>query len=64
MLGISRVTCGMTVPGGHWMVAHAYDKVFIYLTNCGRMSWGDFKRDWDSVVSLAIDMQNKGIVPY
>lgn len=54
----------MTVPGGHWMVAHAYDKVFIYLTNCGRMSWGDFKRDWDSVVSLAIDMQNKGIVPY
>jgi hypothetical protein len=64
MLGISQVICGMTVPGGHWMVAYAYDNEYVYLTNYGQMSWGDFKRDWDSVVSLAIDMQNKGIVPY
>jgi hypothetical protein len=46
------------------MVAYAYDNDYVYLTNYGQMSWGDFKRDWDSVVSLAIDMQNKGIVPY
>jgi hypothetical protein len=64
MLGISQVIWGMTVPGGHWMVAYAYDSDSVHLTNYGKMSWGDFKRDWNSTVSLAIDMQNKGIVPY
>jgi len=44
------------------MVAYGFDKDYLYLTNHGRMTWGDFRAGWDAVVPRLISMRRKGLV--
>jgi hypothetical protein len=53
------------LPSGHWMVAYAYDKAYIHLTNYrshhDRMKWETFEKGWGSDLSALINMDNTGI---
>jgi hypothetical protein len=59
----------LSLPGhlaaGHWMVAYAYDKHHVHLTNYhshhDRMGWAAFLEGWDSVLSYMINMDDTGI---
>ena len=44
------------------MVAYGFDNDYLYLTNHGRMTWGDFRAGWDAVVPRLISMRRKGLV--
>ena len=50
---------------GHWMVAYAYDRHHVHLTNYvhykDQMSWKHFEESWDSWLGYWIDMDNTGI---
>jgi len=50
-------------PAGHWMVAYGYDEKNIFLTNWSgpSMTWAEFRRCWNSVVSRLLSMRNTGI---
>jgi len=63
MLGASAGKfCGFDLPGGHWMVAYGFDNDYLYLTNHGRMTWGEFRTGWDGLVPRLISMRRKGLV--
>lgn len=53
---------GFDLPSGHWMVAYGYDAESVYLTNCGAMSWDEFRRGWGSFVPRLIWMRQRGLV--
>lgn len=50
------------LPGGHWVVAYGFDEEHIYLTNWGKMTWGEFRLGWNGLVPRLIGMRNKGLV--
>jgi hypothetical protein len=52
---------GFDLPGGHWMVAYGYDQEYVYLTNCGVMTWPEFRAGWDSMVPRLIQMRRRGL---
>lgn len=52
---------GREVPGGHWMVAYGFDDSSIYLTNWGSMTWDAFRRGWRSLISRAVQMNERGL---
>lgn len=52
---------GVTLPGGHWMVAYGFDEQRVYLTNWGAMTWDEFRRGWGSLVSRLIRMDGRGL---
>lgn len=49
------------VPLGHWMVAYGFDDEFVYLSNQGRMTWGEFRIGWHSLVPRLIRMHGRGL---
>lgn len=50
------------LPGGHWMVAYAFDDTNVYLTNWNLpMPWDEFRRRWRSLVSRWIQMGERGL---
>ena len=62
MLGVSGGKfLGYDLPGGHWMVAYGYDSENVYLTNCGTMTWEEFRAGWDSLVPRLIQMRRIGL---
>jgi hypothetical protein len=50
------------LPGGHWMVAYGFDGDHVYLTNHGKMTWEEFRRNWNGLVPRLIRMRNRGLV--
>jgi hypothetical protein len=63
MLGVSGGTfLRFDLPGGHWMVAHGYDRDHVYLTNWGSMTWEEFRRGWAAFVPRLIGMRFRGLV--
>jgi hypothetical protein len=52
---------GFDLPGGHWMVAYGYDDENVYLTNCGTMTWPEFRAGWDALVPRLIQMRRRGL---
>ena len=52
---------GFDLPGGHWMVAYGYDDENVYLTNCGTMTWLEFRAGWDALVPRLIQMRRRGL---
>jgi hypothetical protein len=63
MLGVSGGTFWKwELPGGHWMVAYAFDDENVYLTNWTTpMPWGEFRVRWRSIVSSWIQMAERGL---
>lgn len=50
------------LPAGHWMVAYAYDRANVYLTNWGSMTWAEFERGWARLVPRLIGMRRRGLM--
>jgi hypothetical protein len=62
MLGVSAGRWWrFDLPGGHWMVAYAWDAGGVYLTNWGKMSWDEFRRGWGALVPRLIGMRRRGL---
>jgi hypothetical protein len=63
ILGVSsgRFWDWFDLPGGHWVVAYGFDHGHIYLTNCGRMPWAEFRRSWSGLVPRLVRMGNIGL---
>jgi hypothetical protein len=62
MLGVSGGKFwGYDLPGGHWMVAFGYDAEYVYLTNCGWMTWDEFRAGWVAFVPRLIQMRGRGL---
>lgn len=62
MLGVSAGRMlNINLPGGHWMVAYAFNNDNIYLTNHGAMSWEEFRQGWYAMVPRLIAMQGRGL---
>jgi hypothetical protein len=63
MLSVSGGTfLKFDLPGGHWMVAHGYDRENVHLTNWGSMTWDEFRRGWAGFVPRLIGMRFRGLV--
>lgn len=63
MLGVPGARLGpWRLPGGHWMVAYAFDDRHIHLTNWPEpMPWPEFRAGWTSFVSRLIQMDERGL---
>jgi hypothetical protein len=62
MLGVPGRRVGpWHVPLGHWMVAYGFDDEFVYLSNQGRMTWGEFRAGWSTLVPRLIRMHGRGL---
>ena len=57
---------GNPIWGLHWPVVYAYDKSYVYLTNWpnNKRSWSDFRRAWNTWLTGAAGMSNKGMAPF
>jgi hypothetical protein len=52
-----------TIPGGHWVVAFAYDSTGVYVTNnsVSPIPWDLFREKWNGIMTRMNNMQGVGI---